>query len=359
MRIAFFSDVFDQLTGVSTHVQNFAELLAERGHDVTLYTQKTPYKPQGYKIVGLRGMPFFLNKEYKFVLPKFFPQYRIPFDADVVHAHTPYSVGLLGLWMARRHGKPLVTTTHTAAKNMTKRRRLERLAWRYLRWFYNKSDRVICQTRATEEVFRQHGVRSPVTIVSAGIDYDFYSKGNAGLFRKKYGFGEFVLSSCRLSHEKRPEWIMKACAELNLPVVLTSDGPLRERLERDYPNARFLGKLSLEDLRNCYASARLLALTSAEESEGIAIHEARAAGTPVIASALPCVREFVHDGIDGFTFPVGDYGEFKAKLGKLWSDARLRKKFVPLGRKEAASRDLKACVKKLEGVYGELCSGRS
>ncbi|MBI4214469.1 glycosyltransferase [archaeon] len=354
MKIAFFTDVFEQLNGVTTHVRSFAKNLAERGNDVKVYTYKTNEKPDGYEIIGLSSMPFFLNKEYRFVLPKFFPHYRLPFDADIVHVHTPYIVGLLGLWMARRNRVPCVTTTHTAAKNMTKRPRLERLAWRYLRWFYNKFDRVICQTSATEAYFRKRGMRAPASIISAGIDYDFFARGNASNFEKKYGSSDFVLSACRLSHEKRPQWMLRACRELDIPAVIVSDGPLRRRLEREFPEVRFFGAIPRGDLRDAYAAARVVTLTSSEESEGLVVHEARAAGTPVIASALPAICEFVHDGIDGFTFNPQNFGEFRQKLKQLWEDQTLRKKFASAGSKESQDRDQEKCVLKLEKVYEGL-----
>lgn len=346
MKVALFSEVYTQLSGLSTHVRNLGMLLSKE-HDVTLYTGSGRLK--GCKVVNLSKVSFPLAKGYEVIIPK-----RIRVDADIVHVHTPYILGL----MALKQKKPIIATTHTTPKNLFSEYHLnflDPLGWKYLIAFYNSADHVICQTKATEKMFRSHGLKRPVSIVSSGVDFDFFSKGKASRIRKKYGLEKkFVLSASRLSREKRPEMILEACKELDIPIVVASKGPLKEKLEKKYPEAKFLGFVPDKDMPDLYAASTIFALASepGAEGEGLVLHEAMAAKTPVITTATPPMTEFVHDGENGYLFK--NYADFKRKLKKLWGDKRTRNKFARQGKKDAKEKDINNSVKKIVTVYESL-----
>lgn len=344
MKIALFSDSFTQLDGVATHVQNIASLMANKGHDVTVYTGSGVSNE--YKVVNLPRIPFAFSPGYEVMLPK-----SVHVDADVAHVHTVYSAG----WVGMRKKMPHVATTHTMPKNMFPHGLafLRPIGWKYLISFYNRADHVICQTERTAERFRRRGLKRPVSIASSGVDVDKFKSGSAERFRKKYGIeDEFVVNTARLSQEKRPEFALKACKELGLKVVFTSKGVLQGSLKRKYPGAIFL-KMPREDLKDIYAAARVFVLPSAPEveCEGLGPLEAMCAGTPVVCSDVPHI---VEDGENGFLVETYSYKEFKRKLEVLWRDEGLQRKFVELGRKTAEERDVKKSADKLIEVYKRL-----
>jgi glycosyltransferase involved in cell wall biosynthesis len=314
----------------------------KRGHEVVVYTGSG--SSDEFEIVNLSKIPFVFSPGYEAIIPK-----SICIDADIVHVHTVYTVG----WMGMTQKKPRVVTTHTLPRNMFPNHFtfLRPIGWEYLISFYSKADRVVCQTDKTAEKFRQHGLKKSVSIISSGVDIDFFRKGSAKNFKKKYGVeGEFVLHTARLSPEKRPEFALKACQELGLKIVLTSNGPLKKKLEQKYPEAIFL-EVPREDLKDVYSAAKVFVLTSAPEveCEGLGPLEAMSSGVPVVCSDVPHI---VRDGDNGFLFKT--YDEFKQKLETLWHDDELQKKLSERGRKTAKERDIKKSITKLIEVYKEL-----
>jgi glycosyltransferase involved in cell wall biosynthesis len=79
------------------------------------------------------------------------------------------------------------------------------------------------------------------------------------------------------------------------------------RLRGLYPEARFLGRVSDEDLAELYPRARALVMPNVEEF-GITAVEAQASGRPVIAADDGGARETVIDGETGVLVASGDVG---------------------------------------------------
>jgi glycosyltransferase involved in cell wall biosynthesis len=69
--------------------------------------------------------------------------------------------------------------------------------------------------------------------------------------------------------------------------VVIGDGPDREALQRDYPDAHFLGKLEGETLARHYAAADLFVFPSTTDTFGLVLLEACAAGLRIAAYPAP------------------------------------------------------------------------
>ncbi|RLG21214.1 hypothetical protein DRN74_03020 [Candidatus Micrarchaeota archaeon] len=363
MRVGLFTDTYAQLNGVAVHVHNLAYYLSNEGVDVTVFTGSgrakkfSSDKPANFKVYHYPRIPFPPAPKYEILFPTSFGK-----DLDIFHSHTVYPAGWAGLIGGKVKNKPTVITSHTAPSHffsMYHLNFLEPLGWSYLISFMNKFDHVVCQTHATEERFRKHGLDRPVTIASAGIDAEFWlGDSDPNLFRSKYGVKEdFALSVIRASPEKRPEFFLKACKELGIKAVLCSTGPMLDELKEKYPEATFVGRLSREELRSAYHAAKVFVLPSTDETEGLVALEAMITENAVIATDLPCIKEFIKDGKTGYTFH--SYDELKAKLKHLWEDDSFRKKVVKNGEKEAMKRDIRNTAKKLIKLYEELLRNKS
>lgn len=66
-------------------------------------------------------------------------------------------------------------------------------------------------------------------------------------------------------------------------IVVVGDGPERAALERDFPDARFVGKVGRACALSWLAAADALVVASREEGAPSVVREARALGTPVVA----------------------------------------------------------------------------
>jgi glycosyltransferase involved in cell wall biosynthesis len=87
-------------------------------------------------------------------------------------------------------------------------------------------------------------------------------------------------------------------------------------------NATLLGFRNQSELPAIYAAADVLVLPSdRQETWGLVINEAMAAGLPVIASdAVGCVPDLITPGVTGDRFPTGDVDALAAALRALIDD---------------------------------------
>ncbi|MEM0372236.1 MAG: glycosyltransferase [archaeon] len=346
MKIGLFTDTFEQPNGVAEHVKNIAERFSEN-HDVIVYTGSG--SSSSYKVINLPHYSFPLQGEYEYISTR---ECVVDEDIDVAHAHSPYCTHRL----AFRTRKPVVTTTHTIPQHMLDYlhlRFLTPLAWRYLIRIHNRSDHVICQTESTKRLFLERGLKKPASVISAGVDVSRFQKGDPKKFREKYGIdGDFVLSTSRLSPEKRVDWTLKACEELGIQCVATSTGPLLKKLRKDYPSVKFLGRIPFKEICDAYSAARILSISSRVETEGVVVNEAMASKLPLLAPRLPCIADSISDGENGLLFVT--YDELKSKMKMLWDDGKLRKKLSSRAFKDVKQKDYSIVTKKLLEVYESL-----
>lgn len=354
MNIGIFTDSFVQPNGVSTHVKKISKEMAERGHEVYVYTGEGETE-EDYKIVNLPHMNFPPFPDYDMILPK-----SINENLDIVHSHTPYPAGWFGLIYGKSRGIPRVTTTHTLPEHMLSPYGMDflsKVAWKYLVKWHNKSDFVIANTKYTGDVLASLGMDRPFTVASSGIDYDEYREVDGERAREEFDLPErFVLSTVRLGPEKKPELTLKACEELDIPVVLTSTGPKRAKLMKKYSDAKFLGYVEDEFIPSLYKAAEVTVYPTKKETEGLGPFESMASGTPVISSNYPTIMEYLEDGVNGYKFRT--YGELVKRLKLLWNNEDKRQEFREEGLETAKKKDISTTADKLEEIYSILLGSR-
>jgi len=71
---------------------------------------------------------------------------------------------------------------------------------------------------------------------------------------------------------------------------------------------------------------------------GLAVLEAMASGTPVIASRVGGVPEIVRDGETGFLVPPGDVAQLHDRLSQVLGDASLARRLGDNARQDAVER---------------------
>ncbi|AOY82562.1 glycosyltransferase [Moorena producens JHB] len=113
---------------------------------------------------------------------------------------------------------------------------------------------------------------------------------------------DFYLVSSRLLGYKRIDLIIEAFNWLGWPLLISGDGPERERLEsKALDNIRFLGYVS--DKQRCHLMAKARGvIVAALEDYGLVPIEANASGTPVIAYGAGGVLDTQIPGTTGVFF---------------------------------------------------------
>ena len=123
---------------------------------------------------------------------------------------------------------------------------------------------------------------------------------------------------------------------------------LLQQLARD-KNVAFVGAVPDSELPAVYRSAQVLVLPSVEltcygkpiavsELLGLALLEAMASGTPVIASRVGGVPEIVRDGETGFLVAPGDVDQLRARLQQVLGDPSLARRLGDNARQDVLER---------------------
>ncbi|MDJ1179700.1 glycosyltransferase [Roseofilum sp. BLCC_M91] len=164
----------------------------------------------------------------------------------------------------------------------------------------NRVDRFIANSKHTaRRIWRCY--RRQAEVIYPPIDIDRFP------FQAKKQ--DFYVTVCRLVSYKQVRLMVEAFNQLGRHLVVIGTGPQREELEEmAKPNIEFLGFQSNEVVNQYMSEAKAFVYAACEDF-GMAIVEAQACGTPVIAygegGALETVRDFrTHpEGATGLLFP--------------------------------------------------------
>jgi len=125
----------------------------------------------------------------------------------------------------------------------------------------------------------------------------------------------------RVSPEKGARYFALAARQAGVAPVFVGDGPAREALEKEFPEARFLGWREPAEARRLMREARALVFPSVwYEGQPLTVYEALAMGTPVIVSDICAGREGVRDGDNGFWFKSADPDSLAQAMKRLRDD---------------------------------------
>lgn len=94
----------------------------------------------------------------------------------------------------------------------------------------------------------------------------------------------------------------------------------------------FRGALDIDELMREYHSCSLFVLPSAEESLGLVLLEAMAAGKPVIASRVGGIPDIVTDGQNGVLVAYGDPSALASAIKTVLTDTKLQSRMGANGR---------------------------
>lgn len=382
LRIMLVSDQYPPMVGgVPTVVSQLAAGLAARGHEVAVLAPSAGWRggtgnagSAQVSYTGSAPWPLYPGLRVAVARPPAIRQQLAAFRPDVVHAHSPLTLGRAALAAARQLDIPLVYTNHYLPANVlpAMRRRpaaFDRAFYAYLVGFANRSAMVTAPTTTALGLLQRHGLAAPGRVISNGIDTASFRPGppDAGL-RDRYGLAgdlPVILSLGRLSPEKRADVLVDAVARLTVParLVLAGTGPDAARLAA---RARKLGVASQvlfpgfipdDDLAGLYRLGHVFATASEAELQGITTMHALASGLPVVAARSGALSELVTHGTSGYLFGPGQAGQAAQYLSTLLADRPLRDRIAAAARPPMMAHDLRQCLAEWEQTYAVLSTG--
>jgi glycosyltransferase involved in cell wall biosynthesis len=357
---------------VERHVAEVAHRLAARGHSVSAFASEL------YREIPWERLPASVPRQEvdQGVRVRRLPVWTLPGDLhypffrglgralgtespEILHAHT-YGTNhaAVARRYARQAGVPYVLTAHyhpiwSMAGGWLRHR---------VRSFYDHSLAapivagaacLIVQTHEEERLIRANGFPLPkVEIIPPGYTPLPEPVPGSPSFASSFGIpGPFVLFVGRLASNKGLLPLVEAFRPLARHdptatlVLVGEEGGIGSEVARAVsdaglgPRVRMTGFLSDERLLvAAFREARVFVLPSEYESFGLVLLEALAQGTPVIASRVGGIPEFVPDGKAGMLVPPGDAGPLGEALLSLWDDAPLRERLGRFGRSKVVPR---------------------
>lgn len=324
MHIGLFTDSYlPRQSGVVRAVEVTVRSLRRRGHRVSViaprYPRFTDTDPGVYRFPSIS--------------PPRYPDFplAVPFSTahlhaiqelqlDLVHTHSPFLLGGVGLWAARVLHRPVIFTYHTLYTEYAHYAPVlgevtRPLIVAFTTAYCNRCDRVLASVPSLAVLLRQHGVRVPIDVVpSAGVEPSEFDGVPAGRMRKHFGIPEeaaLLIFVGRLGKEKGIPLLLAALTALppSVWLLIVGDGPERASLgtcaERLGVASRvvFAGAQEHARVVEALATSDLFVFPSRTETLGLALLEAMAAGRAVVAVAAGATVDLVRDGENGRVVP--------------------------------------------------------
>lgn len=326
--VVTFTDTYlPTINGVSYTITTWRKHWEQRGGDMpVIYPRATGYQPAPDEY-PVPSIPFPFYDGFRIAVPWRSPDFS---TADIVHVHTPFSLGIFGNRFASEHDLPIIASYHTPAGEYTDylaphpalASGLKRITERYERWFLNNTDLILTPSENTCDHLRSTiGVTTPIHVLPNGVDTTQFRPVDPDAFLDKHGIVSdkpLVGYTGRHGYEKRLTELIEAASSLEVTLVFGGDGPARSALEQQADqsdvDAYFLGFLDREELPAFYSALDVFAFPSPIETQGIVAVEAVACGTPVVAASSAALLETIDNGVTGIHFTSGDVREFRSAI---------------------------------------------
>lgn len=334
MRIGLFTDTyFPQVSGVATSIRTLKTELEKQGHAVFIFTttDKDVNRYEDWQIIRIPSVPFFAFKDRRFAYRGFTKALEIAkqYQLDIIHTQTEFSLGLLGIWIARELKIPVIHTYHTQYEDyvhyIAKGMLIRPSMVKYLvRGFLHDVDGVICPSEIVRDLLSKYKVKVEKRVIPTGIELAKFERPeikeeNLLELRSKLGIQEsekMLLSLSRISYEKNIQAVLAAFAQVlkeedKVKLVVAGDGPylnsLKEQAEKlnIQKHVIFTGMIAPSETALYYKAADFFISASTSETQGLTYLESLASGTPVIAHGNPYLENLINDKMFGTLY----YGE--------------------------------------------------
>ncbi len=273
MRIAIVTDAWaPQVNGVVRTLESVIAELRRDGHEVLVVSP-----------AGVRSLPCPTYPEIRLALmtPAAIGRRITTFGAEAIHIATEGPLGLAARRWCLSRGLPFTTAYHTQFPDYVAARTgaNPEWVWRYVRWFHAPAAAILASTPTIERTLNAHGLPH-VRRWGRGVAREFTPHGARHAAMTALP-GPVLLHVGRVAVEKNVAAFLSA--DVPGTKVVVGDGPARATLEREYPDALFLGALFGDDLAAAYRAADALVFPSRTDTFGLVMIEALACGTPVAA----------------------------------------------------------------------------
>lgn len=357
----------DGVTRVLYRMRKEAHAATPPRNEYSFITAIMPTEPHA-DISKVRSIPFPLNTDYRLAVctPRTVGRMLADESPDLIHIHSPCTLGDAAIRYAKKRGIPVIATYHTHFPTYFKYYKvqfLQGMSWKLLRAFYNRCDAVIVPSRATLEDLKHHGLKNLVHIPH-GVDTDHFSpRFRSAEWRTQVGANpdQIVVGFVgRLVWEKNLRQLVEAYEQSRhsgaMHWMVVGDGPAREKLETLLPRAHFTGFLNGKELATAFASLDLFVMPSVTETFGNVTVEAMASGTVPVCAAAGGAVDIVESGRTGVLTPPNDGHAIAQALDQLFENASQRKELAQNALEASTHFQWSETLRRYEDLYDRICT---
>ena len=349
--------------GGERYVADLTNALVARGHD--LYAVLRPHSPllshlnverEKIKTLPMRNS---LDVPSAHEIARFVARHGI----EVIHAHMARDYSLAAYAARRNRRAKFIVTRHVLFQ-------LSRLH----RHTLARAQRVIAVSNAVGSELRAQRIlsESQLAVVPNGVDVTrFAIDFDRSQFRQSMGLppdGPIVASIGELRTLKRHDDFIRAAARVvtQFPethfVLAGLDTSLSREVHKHLEqlvsetglNGRFHFLGWVEEAEKLLKSVDVFVSASETESFGLAIAEAMAAGTPVVATATEGAQEVIDDRETGLLVPIGDVERIADSIALLLFDEDKRQHIGTRAREAVNAKfSLSRMVDQIEQIYND------
>ncbi|WP_313362931.1 glycosyltransferase family 1 protein, partial [Microbacterium sp.] len=340
MRVAIVTESFlPHMNGVTGSVMQILRHLERRGHEACVLAPAAtgiPERLHGAPVTAIRSVPL---PGYRDVRVGAATTRRIGtelgrFRPDVVHLASPFALGWRGLLAAERGGIGTVAAYQTDVAAYTERYRVAAttgMAHAHIARLHRRATLTLAPSSESAQQLGHLGV-DRLRSWGRGVDAErFHPSRRSDALRAEWG-AEIVIGYVgRLAAEKQVEDLAALHGIPGARLVIVGDGPRRDRLQEQLPDALFLGRLDGDALATALASFDVFVHPGESETFGQTLQEAHASGVPVVATGRGGPLDLVRAGVDGWLYRPGDLADLRRRVTALAGDEQTRRAFGHAG----------------------------
>ena len=347
--------------GVNTHIRAQAAALRRLGHDVCVFGASSAPLPDGEVtlgscvslVIGDTQTGFGIDPRAWWTAKRLLREHRF----DVIHMHEPLMP--LPSWFVLRQARvPIVATFHTYREHGHR-------WYPAYRWLFDPlMKRVTVRLAVSEAAKRTVAAHFPgdYEVIPNAIDVARFSSSTPHPMSMPAG-RRSVLYVGRLEPRKGVSRLVDAMTRVQRDVpcaqlVIVGDGPDRARLESHARelnvDAFFAGRVSDADLPDFYRAADVVCSPALrDESFGIVLLEAMAAGRPIVATNIAGYAELLDPAGCARLVDPDDATSLAREISTILGEPALARTLGERGAAAARQYDWTVVARRLEEIYYE------
>lgn len=332
MKICIVTETFPpEINGVAKTLHKVSQELKQIGHTVSIVRPRQKGEDENSIVSSetiVPSLPIPIYRGLHFGLPCRARLRKIwqTEKPDILYVATEGPLGLSAINVAIKLKIAVTSGFHTNFHKYMRHYRLPgmaKLAERFLRKTHNRTLRTFAPSKEAINQLNKMGVDN-IRLLSRGVDCDLFNPNKrSNELRNSLGAQSesqiIAIFVSRIAAEKNIPLAIKAFNKIQSRYpdsicVFVGDGPEKENLEKMYPNFKFVGMQTGENLAAYYASGDLFIFPSATETFGNVITEAMASGIVPIAYNYAAARELMDIKYNAFLAEYDNEEDFLMKV---------------------------------------------